>query len=96
MRTRIAAAVFAALTVTGITAATLTIGDVSPTPRVIVQAEPPLCPSLLAMCAPTPPEPEGQHGDGWCRGSYIEACELTDEQRKVIADEYTRGFEAVR
>lgn len=82
MRTRIAAAVLAALTVTGITAATIaTTGYVSPAPRTIVQAEPePLCPSLRAMCAPTPPAPVG----------------LTDEQRAVIADEYTRGWGEVR
>lgn len=78
--TRIAALVFAALTVTGITAATLTIGDVSPAPRVIVQAEPVGCPSLMAMCAPTPPEPVG----------------MSDEEKARIADEYTRALEEVK
>lgn len=109
MRTRTAAAalVFATFAITGITA-TLTTGDVSPTPRVIVQAEPVGCPSLMAMCAPTPPAPVGlteppvivqgddpqvrhEHGDGWCRGSYAESCDLTD-----VADGYARAWEEAK
>lgn len=86
MRTRIAAFAIAALTVTGITAATVTTtGDV--TPRTVIQAEPVGCPSLMAMCAPTPPAPAG----------------LTDEQRAAdkarldaLADDYARAFEEVK
>lgn len=58
MKTTAAALTFAALTGIAGAVTTMTTGVTSPSPR-IVMAEPsaPLCPEMLARCAPIPPAP---------------------------------------
>lgn len=91
MKNKIAALTFAALTalsgagilVHGTTADPRQNGNgvTSPT-RTVVMAAPaePLCPELLARCAPIPPAP-------------LDA--MTDEEREAAASEYTKAWNGI-
>lgn len=52
-----------------------------PASRTVVQAAPaePLCPELLAMCAPIPPAPQG----------------MTAEERQNLGDVYTAAWDEI-